>query len=210
MPDPRRDRTFEVDLDAPLATQHEQIKRGVTALVERALDEGEAVPDVETGEVVARKILRWVEFPAHLDTGKWKRANGGLEVTVPAECDDPVVTTIYSACLVEMSGAQVGEASIEGGSWRRDPDDPEVIIYKFNLRFAALEGALVLARLAGLAVRDELRGQLRLGIRHQQVGLDLPDGREVDLTARAGEGVDRVDSEGARDVTPTEHDADDD
>lgn len=163
---------------------------------------GEEVVDPETGEVLGRKYLRWVEIPAHLDSGRWKRVNGGLEVVVPAECDDAVVTTITASCRVEMSGVLLADATIEGGTWRRDPDDSEAVIYKFNLVFPAIEGPLVLARLAGLASRDELRGALRLGIRHQQLGLDLPGGTEVSLTARAGEGEPRADSSGARDVTP--------
>jgi hypothetical protein len=192
------DRTFTVHQGGDITEQAEAIAEAIYDSVI-----GNPVADPQTGEVVGRKILRWVEVPAHLDTGRWKRANGGLEIVVPAECDDSVVTTITAAVRVQMEGTLLGDASIEGGSWRRDPDDPELIVYKFNLRFAAVEGPLVLARLAGLARRDELRGMLRLGVRHQQLGLDLPDGREVSLTARADEEEeDRVDDSEARDVTP--------
>lgn len=195
----RADRTFTVH-EGQALDEVEGLEDAIREVAERALDE--PAVDAETGEVVGRKILRWVELPAHLDTGRWKRVNGGLEVVVPAECDDPMVTTITAGCRVEMSGVLLADATVEGGTWRRDPDNAEAIIYKFNLVFAAIEGPLVLARLASLASRDELRGVLRLGIRHQQLGLDLPDGREVSLTARAGEGEARVDVEGARDVTP--------
>lgn len=196
-----RDHTFTVHQGRPI---DEQLAEQSGAIAEAVYDTliGDPIADAETGEVVGRKILRWIEVPAHLDSGRWKRANGGLEIVVPAECDEPVVTTITAAVRVQMSGTLLGDATIEGGSWRRDPDNAELIVYKFNLRFAAVEGPLVLARLAGLAARDELRGVLRLGVRHQQLGLDLPDGREVSLTARAGEGEDRLDDSDARDVTP--------
>jgi len=182
----------------------------VTTMVSDHLDEDDAIADAETGEVVGRKVLRWVDLPAHMDRGSWKRANGGLEVVVPADTDDGRVVGITAACLVEMSGVELGEATIEGGSWKRDPDDAEAVLYKFNLRFAAVEGPLVLARLAGLAAKDELRGMLRLGVRHQQIGLDLPDGSEVSLTARADEGtVPLVDSAGAKPVGPGAYDYED-
>lgn len=203
-------RSATIRPEGPVDEAKRMLTEVVTTMVSEHLDEDDAIADAETGEVVGRKVLRWIDLPAHLDRGSWKRANGGLEVVVPAETDDNRVTGVTAACLVEVSGVELGEAVINGGSWRRDPDDPEGLIYKFNLTFAAVEGPLVLARLAGLAAKDELRGMLRLGVRHQQIGLDLPDGSEVSLTAKADEdAVPLVDSEGAKPVGPGAYDYED-